>query len=188
MDYKGTTRLETERLILRRFTIDDANDVFKNYASSDEVTRYITWETHSSISVTNDYLRGLIESYKDSKTFNWAIELKSNHKVIGQIGASNLDENASKIRVGYCIGEKWWNCGIVTEALLEVIKFLFEEVGVNRIEAYHNAKNLASGKVMQKCGMRLEGILRQSYKYKDGISDECIYGILRDDIKNNTSC
>ena len=73
-------------------------------------------------------------------------------------------------------------------SLQKVISFLFEEVGVNRIEAYHNAKNLASGKVMQKCGMRLEGILRQSYKYKDGISDECIYGILRDDIKNNTSC
>lgn len=188
MNYKGTTKLETERLILRRFTIDDANDVFKNYASSDEVTRYITWETHSSISVTKDYLRGLIESYKDGKTFNWAIELKNENQVIGQIGATNPDENVSKIEVGYCIGEKWWGRGIATEALQKVISFLFEEVGVNRIEAYHNAKNLASGKVMQKCGMRLEGILRQSYKYKDGISDECIYGILRDDIKNNTSC
>lgn len=184
MNYKGTAKLETERLILRKFEITDAKDVFENYASSDEVTRYTTWETHSNTGVTTEYLQNLIESYKDGKTFNWAIELKSNHKVIGQIGASNLDENASKIRVGYCIGEKWWNCGIVTEALLEVIKFLFEEVGVNRIEAYHNAQNIASGKVMKKCGMQLEGVLRQAYKYKNGISDECIYGILKSDAKN----
>lgn len=182
MNYKGTTRLETNRLILRQFKITDAQAVFENYASSDDVTKYMTWQTHSDINATRDYLRGLIESYKGGKIFDWAIELKNENKVIGSIGATNLDENVAKIEVGYCIGEKWWNKGIATEALREIIRFLFEEVGINRIEAYYNVKNLASGKVMQKCGMKLEGVLRQAYKYKDGISDECIYSILKDDV------
>ena len=182
MNYKGTTRLETHRLILRQFKITDAQAVFENYASSDDVTKYTTWETYRDIYAVRNYLSSLIESYKDGKTFNWAIELKNENKVIGSIGATNLDENVAKIEVGYCIGKKWWNQGIATEALREIIRFLFEEVGINRIEAYYNVKNLASGKVMQKCGMKLEGVLRQAYKYKDGISDECIYSILKDDI------
>ena len=59
MNYKGTTRLETERLILRRFEITDADDMFENYASSDNVTKYMTWETHSNIDVTREYLQSL---------------------------------------------------------------------------------------------------------------------------------
>lgn len=183
MNYKGTVKLETDRLILRRFKITDAKDIFENYASSDEVTRYLTWETHSNIYVTKEYLKNLIESYNDCKTFDWAIELKNENKIIGSIGAKNLDENVSKIEVGYCIGEKWWGYGIVTEAFQEVIRFLFREVGVNRIEAYHNVINLASGRVMQKCGMSFEGVLRQAYPFKNGVADVYIYSILKSDVK-----
>ena len=185
MYYKGTIKLETDRLILRQFTINDAEAMFENYASSDKVTKYMTWQTHSDINATKDYLRGLIESYKDGKTFDWAIELKSESKVIGSIGAKKLDESVSKIEVGYCIGEKWWGHGIVTEALRKVINFLFNEVGVNRIEAYHDVRNLASGRVMQKCGMKFEGILRKFYPFNDGTADVYIYAILKEDIKAN---
>lgn len=182
MNYKGTTRLETNRLILRQFKITDAQAVFENYASSDDVTKYTTWETYHDIDAVRNYLSSLIESYKDGKTFNWAIELKNENKVIGSIGAKKLDENVSKIEVGYCIGEKWWNQGIATEALKEIIRFLFEEVGLNRIEAYHDVRNLASGRVMQKCGMKCEGILRQFYPFNGGVSDVYIYSILKDDM------
>lgn len=183
MNYKGTTRLETERLILRRFEITDADDMFENYASSDNVTKYMTWETHSNIDVTREYLQSLTKSYSDGKVFDWAIKLKNENKVIGSIGAKKPDESLSKIEIGYCIGEKWWNRGIVTEALKEVIRFLFEEVGVNRIEAYHDVRNPASGRVMQKCGMKFEGVLRQAYPAKNGVADVCIYSILKSNIK-----
>ena len=182
MNYKGTIKLETNRLILRPFKITDAQAVFENYASSDDVTKYTTWDTYRDIDAVRNYLSSLIESYKDGKTFNWAIELKNENKVIGSIGATNLDENVAKIEVGYCIGKKWWNQGIATEALREIIRFLFEEVGINRIEAYHDVRNLASGRVMQKCGMKCEGILRQFYPFNGGVSDVYIYSILKDDI------
>lgn len=107
MNYKGTTRLETNRLILRQFKITDAQAVFENYASSDDVTKYTTWDTYRDIDAVRNYLSSLIESYKDGKTFNWAIKLKNENKVIGSIGATNLDENVAKIEVGYCIGKKW---------------------------------------------------------------------------------
>ena len=187
MNYKGTTKLETERLILRKFKITDAQDMFDNYASSDNVTKYMTWETHKNIDVTKEYLQSLTESYSDGKVFDWAIKLKSENKVIGSISAKNLNENISKIEIGYCIGEKWWNHGIVTEALKEIIRFLFEEVDINRIEAYHDIRNPASGRVMQKCGMKFEGILRQAYPSKNDVVDVCIYSILKSDIKK-TQC
>lgn len=185
MNYKGTTKLETERLILRRFEITDADDMFENYASSDNVTKYMTWETHKDIDATKEYLQSLTKSYSDSKVFDWAIELKSENKVIGSIGAKKPDENLSKIEIGYCIGEKWWNHGIVTEALKEIIRFLFEEVDVNRIEAYHDIRNPASGRVMQKCGMKFEGVLRQAYLFKNGVADVYVYSILKSDIKKH---
>lgn len=74
MNYKGTAKLETERLILRRFKITDADDMFENYASSDNVTKYMTWETHSNIDVTREYLQSLTKSYSDGKVFDWAKE------------------------------------------------------------------------------------------------------------------
>lgn len=187
MNYKGTTKLETERLILRRFKITDADDMFENYASNDNVTKYMTWETHKDIDATKEYLQSLTKSYSNSKFFDWAIELKSENKVIGSIGAKKPDENLSKIEIGYCIGEKWWNHGIVTEALKEIIRFLFEEVDVNRIEAYHDIRNPASGRVMQKCGMKFEGVLRQAYLFKNGVADVYVYSILKSDIKK-TQC
>ena len=187
MNFVGTVPLETERLILRKFKINDAKDVFENYASSDMVTKYMVWDTHSSIDVTENYLESVVKNYKDNKFFDWAIELKNKNIVIGSIGAKKLDEEISKIEVGYCIGEKWWNQGIVTEALQEVIKFFFEKININRIEAYHDVRNIASGRVMQKSGMKFEGTLRQAYKFKNGVSDVHIYSILNSDIKTTKS-
>lgn len=183
MNFVGTLPLETERLILRRFKVDDAKDVFKNYASSDAVTKYMTWDTHSSIDVTENYLESVVKNYKNNKFFDWAIELKSKNIVVGSIGAKNLNEEISKIEVGYCIGEEWWNQGIVTEALQRIIKFFFEEININRVEAYHDIRNTASGRVMQKSGMQFEGTLRQAYKFKSGVADAHIYSILKSDIR-----
>ena len=98
MNYKGTTRLETERLILRRFEITDADDMFENYASSDNVTKYMTQETHSNIDVTREYLQSLTKSYSDGKVFDWAIKLKNENKVIGSIGVKNLMKVYQKLK------------------------------------------------------------------------------------------
>ena len=92
--------------------------------------------------------------------------------------AITVDEKAAYMRVGYCLGSKWWGQGIMTEALSAIIRFLFEEVGANRIEARHDPANPASGEVMKKCGMRYEVTLRQAAWSNAGIYDTAIYSIL----------
>ncbi len=85
------------------------------------------------------------------------------------------------LQIGYCIGRKWWHKGIMAEALLKVIEFLFDEVGANRIEAVHDPNNPNSGRVMLKCGMKYEGTLRSAAVNNQGITDVAYYSILRSD-------
>ena len=90
----------------------------------------------------------------------------------------DCDERAQRAHIGYCIGRRWWHMGVTSEALREVLRFLFAEVGVLRVDAKHDARNPHSGGVMRKCGMRYEGTLRQSAWCNAGIGDMCWYGIL----------
>lgn len=80
--------------------------------------------------------------------------------------------------IGYCIGTKWWHKGIMSEALGTVIDYLFDEIGMNRIESRHDVRNPHSGAVMKKCGMKYEGTLRQSDWNNQGINASCWYAIL----------
>ncbi len=181
MEHKGTVTLETERLILRRFTESDAEAAFKNWTSSDAVTKYLRWGTHRDISLTRDFINSRLESYGRPDAYDWAIVLKELGEPIGSMGAVELNEPARSVEIGYCIGEKWWRQGYTSEALSAVIRFFFEEVGVNRVYSEHDPKNPNSGKVMLKCGMKYEGTLRQADFNNTGICDTCVYGILAEE-------
>lgn len=188
MDFKGTERLETERLVLRKLSPNDAENMFKNWASDDEVTKYLVWESHKNLEVTKEYLKNIVKEYENPKNFDWCIELKSIGQPIGTISCKALNENTKKIEVGYCIGRRWWGNGIAAEALREVINFLIFKVGINRVESYHDVRNFASGIVMQKAGMRFEGLLREAYRFKSGVKDAYIYSILKKDLKAAKTC
>lgn len=181
MEHKGTITLETGRLILRRFTEDDAEAAFKNWTSSDAVTKFLRWETYRDISAMRGYINFQLENYKKIDTYDWAIVLKELGEPIGSMGAVAFNEKAQSVEIGYCIGEKWWRRGYTSEALAAVIKFFFEEVGVNRVYSEHDPRNPNSGKVMEKCGMKYEGTLRQADFNNLGICDACIYGILAEE-------
>lgn len=181
MKHLGTKFIETERLLLREFFLDDANAMFNNYAGDDEVTKYLTWPTHQSAAESEAVISEWLPDYEKKECYNWAIELKEIGEIIGGISAFNIDEMVGKIEVGYCIGKNWWNQGITTEALKAVMNFLFDEVGVNRIEAKHDTRNVYSGKVMRKCGMKYEGTHRQSFKNNQGICDSAFYALLKDE-------
>ncbi len=181
MEHKGTITLETERLILRRFTESDAEAAFKNWTSSDAVTKFLRWETYRDISVMRDYINFQLEKYKKTDTYDWAIVLKELGEPIGSMGAVAFNERARSVEIGYCIGEKWWRRGYTSEALSAVIRFFFEEVGVNRVYSEHDPRNPNSGRVMEKCGMKYEGTLRQADFNNAGICDTCVYGILAEE-------
>jgi ribosomal-protein-alanine N-acetyltransferase len=175
----GTKTLETERLILRRFELTDAEDMYKNWASSDQVTQYLTWPTHRDIDVSRRVLEAWVEGYTEEKNYHWCIELKSTGEAIGSIAVVDLKENIEAVEIGYCIGGKFWNQGITSEAFMALIEFFFREVGVNRIEARHDPRNPGSGKVMQKCGLKYEGTRMQADRNNTGVCDVAMYGIIR---------
>ena len=182
MQHLGTVRLETERLILRRFTIDDADAMFNNWANDPEVTKFLTWQPHSSVEETKMILSDWIKEYDKENYYQWAIVLKENgDEPIGGISSVKNSDRKEAVRIGYCIGKKWWHQGIVSEALAAVVKFFFEEVSMNRIESSHDFNNPNSGKVMAKCGLLYEGMNREGGWNNQGIIDQVLYAFLSKD-------
>jgi ribosomal-protein-alanine N-acetyltransferase len=185
MEHLGTKTLETDRLVLRQFILNDAESKFKNWASDNDVTKYLSWKAHENINASKNVLENWISKYTNKDFYQWAIVLKSINEPIGVIGVLKQDDNIKMIHIGYCIGKKWWHQGITSEALSVLIKYFFEEIGVNRIESRHDPNNQNSGKVMEKCGLRYEGTMRQADKNNQGICDYCEYGIIADDYFKN---
>ena len=182
MEHLGTIELDTERLILRRFSIDDAENMFKNWVNDDEVTKYLTWPTHKNIDETKYVIENIwLKNYSKNDFYNWVIIFKEINEPIGSIGVVKQDDDIKMVHIGYCIGKQWWNKGIVSEALNELIKFFFEKVGVNRIESRFDPNNQNSGKVMEKCGMKYEGHMKQADKNNQGIVDTIYYGIIAEE-------
>ena len=156
MNHKGTVELETKRLILRRFKIEDAEDMFNNWAQSEEVTRYLSWFCHKSIEDSKEVISTWIDSYDDNEYYQWAMYIKGDNKTIGSIGKVDRNKEGNIMELGYCISEDYWNKGIVTEALIRISEFFFEEVDLDKLYAKHHIDNPASGKVMRKAGMEFE--------------------------------
>lgn len=182
MKHLGTVKLETERLILRRVKSSDAQAMFDNWASDDEVTKYLMWPTHTSIEVSKEVISEWIQNYSDNKIYQWAIVLKENgDEPIGGISVVHMNEDVDMMHIGYCIGRKWWHKGVTSEAFKEVIRFLIEEVGAKRIESRHDSNNPNSGKVMLKCGLEYEGTLRNADRNNQGICNSVMYGLLAED-------
>lgn len=184
MEYTETKVLETERLLLRPFVMEDRDAMYRNWASDPEVTRFLTWPTHASPEVTEEVLKSWVEKYaqKDYCSWcNWAIVPKTFGEPIGSITVVACNDKAETVTVGYCIGRQWWRQGITSEALGLVIDYLIGEVGINRVESYHDANNPNSGAVMRKCGMVYEGTHRQSDWNNQGICDKCYYAILAEE-------
>lgn len=181
MQHKGTVVLETERLILRPFTEDDAQAVFVGWASDSEVTKYLTWPTHRTVNDSLGFMRYCVQSYQDKTSYQWGMERRDTHELIGNISVVHINEGIAEMGLGWVLSRKYWGQGYMPEAAKKVIDFLFDEVAVNRIFATHDARNLKSGRVMQKVGMKYEGTLRQSTRNNQGIVDLSHYAILRSD-------
>lgn len=173
--------LETQRLLLRPFVMEDSAAAFDNWTSDEQVVRYLRWPAHADEDVTRRVLRTWVDGYADPAFYQWAIVLKELGQPVGSISVVEMDEGLQKVHIGYCLGSRWWRCGYMTEAFSAVIRFFFDEVGAQRIESMHDPANPNSGSVMRKCGLRYEGTLRQADRNNQGVVDACIYGLLREE-------
>ncbi len=173
--------IETERLILRAWTIQDAPGMFE-YAKSPLVGPSAGWKPHETVEDSVDYLRSAIE-----KDETWAVTLKTDGRIIGGIGLHATMVEAVR-ELGYVLHPDFWDMGLMTEAAKAVINFGFEELSLAAITVFRNADNKRSGRVIQKSGFRYDGTLRCRTRRIDGtLSDDCAYSVTRDEWLNGLS-
>lgn len=183
MNHQGTQILESERLILRPFTMEDAQAMFDNWAKDPEVTRYLTWQAYTSVDEAVETLSKWTGNYSRDNFYLWTICLKDQNNIpIGSIDIGSIDDHLQVAGIGYCIGRAYWGQGITSEALRVMMTYLFEKIGFHRLIAKHHKDNLASGKVMEKVGMQYEGLCRGAGKDNQGnFVDLQQYAILKTD-------
>jgi [ribosomal protein S5]-alanine N-acetyltransferase len=172
--------IETERLLLRKITLNDASDMFE-YASNPEVSEYTMWSTHTSIEDTKYFLKSLTKMYKRKELVDWGIVHKAEKKFIGTCGFVEWSMTHSRAEIGYALSARYWREGYMSEAANAIIEFGFREMLLNRIVGRCEVNNIASARVMEKVGMQLEGILRQQLFVKGRYWDLKIYSILREE-------
>ncbi|MEH7443775.1 GNAT family protein [Bacillus sp. JJ1122] len=172
--------LETERLILRKITMDDAADLH-SYASNPEVSKYVFWEAHHTLSDTKDYIRFILDLYENGKLSPWGIEYKEDGRLIGTVDFVNWQPNHNSAEIGYALSKDYWGKGIATEAAKELIHFGFNKMDLVRIQAKCLVENAGSERVMEKAGMTFEGILRKFIFIKETHYDVKMYSIINGD-------
>ena len=184
MNNLGTVTIETSRLILRQYTLNDAYDAYSNWTSDTQVTKFLRWEAHKSVDMSKSIISNWISQYDDKLFYNWVIELKDIGQPIGNIAVVGYNEMENMVHIGYCLGKNWWGKSIMTEALEAVIKFMFEQVGAVRVESQFNPINIGSGRVMAKAGMIYEKTIPNFDKSNAGTSDAVMYALHADEYFN----
>jgi len=176
--FKELPTLYTKSLMLRKITLEDAQDIFE-YSKDPEVTRFVTWEPHKSIDDSINFLKSVIQRYENNEPSDWGIIYKENNKFIGTCGYVLWVPVHSLAETAYALSREYWGKGLVTEAVKEIIKHGFEKMNLNRIYARCFVENIGSQKVLEKVGMKFEGILRKQLFIKGTFRDMKIYSILR---------
>lgn len=148
-------QLETKRLILRYLKEDDLESVFNNYANDDEVTKFLSWPTHKDLNDTKMIFDIWDKEDDELKKYHYFLVLKETNELIGSCCVHCFIDGNPEI--GIVLGRKWWRQGLMTEAVLELIKQLFSD-GYEKIIMKAVDQNIASNKLIQKCGFKYVGI------------------------------
>lgn len=179
MQHCGTRTLFTAHLILRPFSPQDGEAMFRNWASDPEVTRYLTWPPHENPEQTAQLCHIWSAAALSPNKYIWALEHRECHEVIGSLSAVDLNEQTGVMELGYCLSRAFQGRGLMTETLRAVLRCLFENTSVRVIRAAHDTQNPASGRVMDKAGMMREGIARGTGLNNQGICDVLWHSLTR---------
>lgn len=174
--------LETDRTRLRPISHDDVEDMYR-YCSNPDVARYTTWEAHRSPEDTRQFIDFIVSRYEPGQVGVWGIEDRASGRLIGTCDFVSWSSAHARAEVGYALSAEFWNRGIMTEVVGRVLEFGFHELDLERIEAKCLMENPGSAKVMEKAGMRFEGILRKYANIKGEFKDLKLYSILREEFE-----
>lgn len=169
--HEGTINLESERVILRRLTIDDAESMYVNWASDDEVTKYLTWDTHKSIEVTKSVLENWVLNYNSLNFYQWGIVNKENNILIGTIGVVNSNDEIGEFELGVCLAKKYWGKSIAGECVNLVIKYM-KKIGYTTMLSTTKVGNYKSCKAIINNGSQYIGIKKSGCTNLDGTKSD----------------
>ncbi|MFJ5622791.1 GNAT family N-acetyltransferase [Peribacillus loiseleuriae] len=180
--FKALPTFETNRLILRKITFSDLDDIYE-FSSDPEVAQHMTWEVNKSKDETlNNFIKVVIEEYEKGQSATWAIVYKESNKVIGTCSFVDWSNEHKKAEIGYVLNKSYWGKGLASEAIIKIIQYGFETVKLNRIEGGCDIDNIGSEKVMVKVGFEYEGTLRKNEFIKGEFRDTKLFSILNEDL------
>ncbi|MFB7640222.1 GNAT family N-acetyltransferase [Peribacillus butanolivorans] len=171
-------KLETERLILRELTVDDAQDIL-NCFSNPDVLRYYGQKPLTSLDQVKNIVVNFANNYNEKRGIKWGIESKEEEGIIGTIGFHDWSSEHKRAEIGYALFPENWGKGLATEAVLEVISYGFKELNLKRIGAIVFVENKASNELLIKLGFEKEGVLK-NYMYQNDVPfDTNVYSLLK---------
>ncbi|MBM7568828.1 GNAT family N-acetyltransferase [Paenibacillus sacheonensis] len=176
----GNPVLETDRVRLRKITSADVPAIYK-YCSDNEVARYTSWHAHITQADTEGFVHHILQLYADQRLAPWGIEDKETGTIIGTVGFVYVDPKHARAEVAYALSRHDWNKGIMSEVVARVLAYAFDVLRLVRVEARCLVPNTGSARVMEKCGMAFEGILRKHLLVKGKFEDLKTYAIVHDD-------
>ena len=176
--------IETERLILRPFCLGDAKDIQRLAGEREIADTTMTIPHPYEDGMAEEWIAGEEAACKQGKSITLAIVLGGDGSLVGAVGLK-IERDHDKAELGYWVGKPFWNRGYATEAARALLAYGFRELELNRIHAAHMARNPASGRVMEKLGMRPEGTARHDMKKWGRYEDLVSYALLRDDWSGN---
>ena len=166
----------TDRLLLRKLEEGDLADLFA-YASDPEVAKHTSWPAHKTIEDSREFLNYVLGLYRQAEVAPWGVVFEG--KLVGTCGFLDWYLHSSWAEIGYALSSGYWGRGLMTEAVRAVISFGFRTMSLNRIQGRCEVENVASIRVMEKAGMKLEGVLREHVYSEGRFLDIGMYAILR---------
>ncbi len=173
--------IETEHLILRPFALADAPAVQRLAGHRDIASTMLHIPHPYEDGMAEEWIGSQQAAFERGESLDLAVTLRSDGSLVGAVGL-RLERRHARAALGYWIGRPFWGRGYCTEAARALVRYAFETLGLHRIHAYHLTRNPASGRVMQKIGMRHEGHLREHVEKWGVFEDLELYGILNGEL------
>lgn len=183
IDFDTFPTLTTERLLLRQITLDDAADMFE-MRSDPSVMKYIPRTIAQTLEDAMALIRMMQTTVDTKEGIVWGISFKNDTKLIGSIGFYRPKKEDFRVEVGYQLNRNYWQQGITYEAILPILDFAFDKMNCHSIEAVIDPENVASERLLQKCGFVKEGHFRENGFFEGRFIDSAVYSLL----KRNFNC
>ena len=171
IEVHGTVEIWTEHLILRRYRLEDAGQLYEYLGRDPKMYQYSGWNPYATPEMTQETVCRFIESYDKAHSYSWVMDVDD--VIVGTIGA--YDYECGRIEVGFSVVQGWQGRGFATEALRKILEYLTENEGISCVTAWCASENTGSRKVLEKAGMQLIGTKKDGLIVGDNVYDKLIF-------------